>query len=260
LPDVERQRALGVEIEVLNRDELRQLEPTLAPVFAGGTFCQDVCSVNMPLRMMQALAMQAGRQGAVFHKSQVQRLDANGETSAVVDTNGNRMQFDRIVIAAGAWSRHLVQALGLDVPLDTERGYHVMLETPERQLTRPVSIVTPGYSLVQMEEGVRLTSGVEFAGLNAAGDFRRIRRMAEHAAKVLPGLKSRPLSEWLGFRPSMPTSLPVIGPLRTYPAVVLAFGHGHLGLTLAPLTGRLVAAAVDNIPPPFDVTPFLPAH
>jgi len=111
-----------------------------------------------------------------------------------------------------------------------------------------------------MEEGVRLTSGVEFAGLEAPGDFRRIRRMAEHAAIVLPGLKSRPLSEWLGFRPSMPTSLPVIGPLHICPAILLAFGHGHLGLTLAPLTGRLIAAAVDNIAPPFDVTPYLPAH
>ena len=259
MPDIEHQRALGVRMDVLSRDELRQLEPALAPVFAGATFCPDVCNVDMPLRMMQALAALAVQRGAVIHKRAVQRLEPDGAAAALVDEGGRRLGFDRIVVAAGAWSRRLVRSLGADVPLDTERGYHVMLPTPEHRLRHPVSVASPGYSLVQMEEGVRLTTGVEFAGLTAAADFRRIRRMAEHAAGTLPGLEPRPLSEWLGFRPSMPRSLPVIGPLRTRPAVLLAFGHGHLGLTLGPITGRLVAAAVDGRTPPLDMTPFLPA-
>lgn len=259
MPDIARQRAVGVRMDVLDADELRQLEPALAPVFAGATFCPDVCNVDMPLRMMQALATTAARNGALFHKREVRRLEAGEEGPALTDAAGSRVRYDRIVIAAGAWSRRLVRSLGLDVPLDTERGYHVMLETPERRLRHPVSVAAPGYSLVQMEEGVRLTSGVEFAGLEAAADFRRIRRMAEHAAGVLPGLKPRPQSEWLGFRPSMPRSLPVIGPLRRRPEILLAFGHGHLGLTLGPITGRLVAAMIDGRAIPLDVTPFLPA-
>lgn len=260
MPDIARQRALGVKIDVLSADEVRQFEPALAPVFAGGTFCSDACNVNTPLRMMQALAMHARQNGAVFHKSEVRQIEADGDGPAVINAVSSRARYDRVVVSAGAWSRRLVRSLDINVPLDTERGYHVMLETPERPLTRPVSVAIPGYSLVQMEEGLRLTTGVEFAGLDAPADFRRIRRMAEHAAKVLPGLRPRPLSEWLGFRPSMPTSLPVIGPLRAYPSIVLAFGHGHLGLTLAPLTGRLVAAAIDGTEPPLDITPFLPAN
>jgi D-amino-acid dehydrogenase len=111
-----------------------------------------------------------------------------------------------------------------------------------------------------MEDGMRLTAGAEFAGLSAPPDFRHIRRMIKHAQTSLPGLSPRPLSEWLGFRPSMPKSMPVIGPLPRYPQVILAFGHGHLGLTLGPVTGGLVAATLAGRKPRIDLTPFLPMH
>ncbi|HLI12127.1 MAG TPA: FAD-binding oxidoreductase [Alphaproteobacteria bacterium] len=258
LPDIERQRRLGVKLQVLDARALREFEPALAPVFAGATFCPDVCHLDSPFRTMQALATMLAAGGGVFRKCAVQRLDMEQGRPAIVDGDGNRVIYDRVVIAAGAWSRQLVRSLGTDVRLDTERGYHLMLPTPPRTLKHPVSIANPGYSLVQMEDGLRLTSGVEFAGLDAPADFRRVRRMVTHAARSVPGLEPNSMSEWLGFRPSMPHSLPVIGPVPNHPNVLLAFGHGHLGVTLGPLTGRLIAALAEGRPTSIDITPFLP--
>jgi D-amino-acid dehydrogenase len=259
LADAERQRALGVQVDILNADEIRQLEPALAPAFVGATFCPEVSNVNSPVEVMRALAALIRQQGGTFRKIAVSRIRRSPRPE-VVDVEGGSRAFDRIVIAAGAWSRRLIRTVGIDLPLDTERGYHVMLPMPSQPLRRPVSVASPGYTLVPMENGIRLTSGVEFAGLDAAPDFRRIRSMTAHAATVLSGLKTPPLSEWLGFRPSMPHSLPVIASVRSQPNIVLAFGHGHLGLTLGPITGRLVATIIQREEPPLDLRPFDPTH
>jgi len=259
LADAERQRTLGVQVDVLNADEIRQLEPALLPAFIGATFCPEVSNVNSPVQVMRALAAVIRQQGGTFRKMAVNGIRRSPRPE-VVDAEGGSKAFDRIIIAAGAWSRSLIRTLGVDLPLDTERGYHVMLPMPSQPLRRPVSVASPGYTLVPMENGIRLTSGVEFAGLDAGPDFRRIRLMTAHAATVISGFKTPPLSEWLGFRPSMPHSLPVIGPIRSQPNIILAFGHGHLGLTLGPVTGRLVATLIQGETSPIDLSPFLPTQ
>ena len=258
--DAELQRALGVRVDVLGTAGVHDLEPALGPIFAGGLFFPDAGQLTSPLGMMRALAAHVVQNGGSIDKREASRIEVVDDQAVVVDGSGTRTAYDRVVIAAGAWSRRLVRTLGLDVPLDTERGYHVMLPTPSQTLRRPVTVPNPGYSLVQMEDGLRLTTGVEFAGLDAPPDFRRIRRMIKHAQTSLPGLLPHPLSEWLGFRPSMPKSMPVIGPLPRHPQVILAFGHGHLGVTLGPVTGRLVTAVVAGRAPPIDLAPFLPMH
>lgn len=253
-------RELGVKVEIIGAKEIRDLEPALAPVFAGAVFYPDVIHVPSPARLMRVLAAIAAGDGCVLHRTLVRRLEIEDGRPVLVDAAGRRRAFDRVVVAAGAWSRRLVRTLGFDFPLDTERGYHAMMPVPAGSLSRPVTVMSPGYSLIQMEEGLRLTTGIEFAGLDAPPDFRRLRRLAQHARTVLPGLTAEPLREWLGFRPSMPRSLPVIGPLPGLPEVVVAFGHGHLGLTLGPVTGRLVADLVDGRPPIVDAAPFLPGN
>lgn len=258
--DARLQRELGVRVEILDRAAACDLEPALAPKFAGAAFFPDAGNLTTPLGMMRILARHLVQCGATIEKREVRQIEIADGNAVVVDTSGARTAYDDIIIAAGAWSRRLVRTLGLDVRLDTERGYHVMLATPSPTLRRPVSVPAPGYSLVQMEDGIRLTTGVEFAGLTAPADFRRIHRMIAHAQTTLPGLAPEPRSEWLGLRPSMPKSMPVIGPLSRYPQVILAFGHGHLGLTLGPVTGSLVAAIVAGRAPPIDLAPFLPAH
>jgi len=256
--EAQEQRDLGVKVDLVDAGALRDLEPSLAPHFAGGVLFPDAGNLNSPLATLRALAAQLDRRGVTFVKAEVASLHVADGKVTVVDKAGVARSYDRVVIAAGAWSRKLVQQLGIDVPLDTERGYHVMLPTPDHTVSRPVSLPNPGYTLAQMEDGVRLTTGVEFAGLEAAPDFRRIRLMIRHAQTTLPGLAAEPLSEWLGFRPSMPRSMPVIGPIDGCPQVVVAFGHGHLGVTLGPLTGQIVAAAIADDTPPIDAAQFLP--
>lgn len=258
--DAELQRELGVRVDILGTADICDLEPALAPIFAGGVFFPDAGNLTSPLGMMRTLAAHVVQNGGIIEKREASHIEIADGHATVADVSGTRTAYDRVIIAAGAWSRRLVRTLGLDVPLDTERGYHVMLPTPSQPLRRPVTVPDPGYTLVQMEDGVRLTTGVEFAGLSAPPDFRRIRRMIRHAQNGLPGLLPNPLSEWLGFRPSMPKSMPVIGPVSRYPQVILAFGHGHLGLTLGPVTGRLVAATLAGRVPQIDLTPFLPMH
>lgn len=254
------QRELGVAVEVLDARGVSDLEPAIAPNFAGGVFFPTAGNLTSPLGMLRILAEHVAERGVSFVKAEVADIQVIGDRPTVIDTSGMHRAYDRVVIAAGAWSRRLVQRLGSDVFLDTERGYHVMLPTPPHTLKRAVTVLSPGYSMVQMEDGIRLTTGVEFAGLDAAPDFRRIRRMITHAQTTLPGLSSEPLSEWLGFRPSMPRSMPVIGPLENHPHIIVAFGHGHLGLTLGPLTGRIVHAMMSGLTPPVDVAQFLPAQ
>lgn len=259
MPDIERQRALGIAVDVIGPGDLHDLEPALARVFAGAAFYRGAANVLSPLTMMQALAASFVERGGILHKREVARIEAKpGDAAQVHTVDGEAVRYDGVVIAAGAWSRQLVRTLGVDVPLDTERGYHAMLPTPATTLKRPVSIPSPGYSLVQMTDGLRITSGVEFAGLSAPPDFRRLRRMIAHATTALPGLSPQPTSEWLGFRPSMPWSLPVIGPLPDRQNVMLAFGHGHVGLTLGPITGQIVAALANGGKAPVDMAPFLP--
>jgi len=162
-----------------------------------------------------------------------------------------------VVIAAGAWSKELARQVGDRVPLDTERGYHLNLDPGEAgELRRPVVFPERGFVLAPMQDGIRLTSGVELAGLHAAPDFSRIHRLLPAAREALPGLSDRVSRQWMGYRPSTPDSLPVIGVSPHSRSVFYAFGHQHLGLTLSAITGRLVAAAVAGRSPAFDLTPY----
>lgn len=258
-PDIALQRRLGVDVRILSPGEIADLEPALARnSFAGASFCTGVAHLNSPFRTMQALADRLVQDGGRIHRRTIRAIERGQPQPTLVDDHGARMVFDRVVVAAGAWSRKLIRTAGFDVQLDTERGYHVMLPSPSLPLRRPVTVANPGYSLVPMEDGLRLTSGVEFAGLEAPADFRRIHRMADHARRVLPGLTGPVQTEWLGFRPSMPRSLPVIGSAPGDATICLAFGHGHLGVTLGPITGRIVADLIGERPPSVDLLPFAP--
>jgi D-amino-acid dehydrogenase len=167
---------------------------------------------------------------------------------------------DRVVLAAGAWSKALARQLGDAVPLDTERGYHVVLRDPEIVPRHPVGSADGKFFATPMDMGLRVAGTVEFAGLAAPPDWCRSRMLLRHAQDMFPALPreiaDERLSRWMGFRPSMPDSLPVIGPSRRYPNAFHAFGHGHVGLAGGAMTGRIVAALVDGVAPPIDIAPF----
>jgi len=247
----------GVRFDVLGRDEIRQLEPALAPRFEKALFQPDSAFVSSPRKLTEAYAAHFARVGGVVVQERVRGV-APESGGVMLDCEFGYRRVDTVVIAAGAWSKELARQVGDRVLLDTERGYHLNLERGQAGDLRR-AVVFPdhgGFVLAPMQDGIRLTSGVELAGLAAPPDFSRIRRLIPRALEVLPGLSSQVTRQWMGYRPSTPDSLPVIGRSPRSPLVYYAFGHQHLGLTLGPITGRLIAALVSGQRPEFDVSPY----
>lgn len=245
----------GVKADLLNEDEIRQLEPDLAPIFRRGIFNPNNSFVLNPKKMISRFAEAFVQAGGQIIRQSVNDIRRTGGRWQIA-TDGQAYDTHTVVISAGAWSRSLCDALHIRIPLDTERGYHLMLPHSGVSLGRPVLWGEHYLNLCPMEEGIRMTAGVEFAGLDAPADYRRIRRLLPLAQQMLPELTTSPTSEWLGFRPSLPDSLPVLGRAPVHDDIVLAFGHQHLGLTLGPVSGRIVADLVAGRDPGADLTPF----
>jgi D-amino-acid dehydrogenase len=254
----------GVEIDELGKDELRQIEPTLSPDYTRARFISENGYCRNPLRLSQSLAGALVANGGEIRCERAEGFSfADGKVEAVLTTSG-RVPAAAVVLAAGAHSKPLAAKLGETVPLDTERGYHAMIKSPEVAPHLPIMDADAKFVATPMEEGLRMAGTVEFAGLDAPPDWRRARVLLRHGQSMFPGLP-RSVSEdrvalWMGFRPSMPDSLPVIGPARRYRNAFLAFGHGHVGLIGAPMTGRTIADLIAGRPPAIDVAPFSPAR
>jgi D-amino-acid dehydrogenase len=249
----------GIKFEVLGADELRQLEPHLAPRFIKALFQPDSAFASQPIRLVEGYARHfLGRGGHLLQES-VRVVEPLEEGGVRLRCELGIRRFDTVVVAAGAWSGRLAAQLGDPILLDTERGYHLNLDPGAAgELRRPVLFPERRFVLAPMQDGIRLTSGIELAGLEAPPDFTAIYRLLPQARAALPGLRDRVTREWMGRRPSTPDSLPVIGRSPRCPAVVYAFGHGHLGLTLGPITGRLVAALAGNRQPEIALAPYRP--
>ncbi|MFC2966570.1 NAD(P)/FAD-dependent oxidoreductase [Acidimangrovimonas pyrenivorans] len=241
--DMASRRALGVTVELIGPEEVARLEPALPPV-QGGAFFPGTVFVADPGAMMARLAAAVEAAGARFLTARAEGL---ARTAAGVRLTGPGLDLcaDRVVIAAGAHSRALARQAGDRVPLDTERGYHVEYDMAELPLGRPTSPTSRGFYFCPMAGRLRVAGTVELGGLTAPPSPHRIARLDEGARSIFPELPP-PSRSWMGFRPSMPDSLPVIGPSSGGAEVLLAFGHGHIGLTLAPVTARLIAAALDG--------------
>ena len=252
-PDVVLRRSRGIRVDELDEGTIRQLVPGLRPGPVWGVMLPDCEHTLDPYRLTVALAEDFVAQGGVIQRGDL-RTDIAPDGKAQVMDDAGPLAFHALVIAAGSWSRKLMRGLGDDAPLDTERGYHVMMEN-SIDLRLPLLFADHKFSVTPMADGIRLGGTVEFAGLEAPPNPKRWDIMAQRSRAVLPGLKPEMRSTWMGFRPSMPDSLPVIGPSPRHPNVFYAFGHGHLGLTLAAVTGRMIADMVANSAPPVDPSP-----
>ncbi len=247
----------GLKVEFLGPDEIRQLEPGLARTFVRAAFLPENGFATEPAALTDAYAEALVRLGGRVLPERVVRFEFGdrGPVRAVTDLGMH--DADAFVVCAGAWSGPLARMLGTPVPLDTERGYHLNLPLESGPgLRRPVLVGEGNFVLAPMRDGMRLTSGVEFAGLDAPPDFRRIRNMLPRAREALPGLGAEPTREWLGFRPSLPDSKPVLGRSPRFDNVFFGFGHGHIGLTLSARTGRLIADLVAGREPDIDLAPY----
>ena len=249
----------GIKFEVLSQDELRQLEPHLAPKFIKGLFQPDSGFASYPWKLVDGYGQYFAEAGGQFLHENVRRLEPREGGGVRVRSERGIRDFDAVVVAAGAWSARLASQIGDRVSLEAERGYHLNLE-PEQsvELRRPVVFPERVFAMAPMQDGIRINSGIELASLEAPPDFSRIYKLLPHARAALPGLSDRVNREWMGYRPSTPDSVPVIGASPRCPSVIYAFGHGHLGLTLGPATGRLVASIVAGRSVGIDLAPYRP--
>lgn len=252
--DIAGRRDLGVTVEMVTAEELGQLEPGLPGFSGGGAYFPNVVSLTDPGRVVAALAEASWQAGARHLPHRVDRLE---RVTGSVRLTGPDLSLTaaRTVIAAGAHGRGLARQAGDRVPMDTERGYHVEWDMKDLPLTRPASPTRLGFYLCPMQGRLRSAGTVELGGLHAPPSPHRIARLAEGTRALFPDLPD-PSRSWMGFRPSLPDSLPVIGPSRAGAEVIHAYGHGHLGLTLAPVTAAMVAAMVAGGPPPVDPAPY----
>ncbi|ABD67997.1 FAD dependent oxidoreductase [Rhodoferax ferrireducens T118] len=249
----------GVNFSVLTADEVADLEPKLNKnSYTRGLFQPDSGFVNYPMGLTQAYFEGARQRQAQYIQECVLEVRPSEGGGISIKTDKTSRRFDSVVVAAGAWSKKFAKQIGDSVSLDTERGYHISFgSTGDELLRRPVGFPEKHCVLSPMHDGISLVSGDELAGLTAPPDYRRIRALAPFARSVLPGLAEQTIQrEWMGYRPSTPDSLPVIGRSPSCRNVFYAFGHGHLGLTLAAITAQLIAGMVSGRPDPFDLSPY----
>jgi D-amino-acid dehydrogenase len=230
----------------------------LSPALVPATFVPGWKTVSDPLLVVQALARQFERQGGRIRRADAVALAPTTEGVRVQQRVGQEIVARRVVVAAGAWSHRLARTLSENIPLETERGYNTTLPVGAFDLKRQLSFGNHGFVVTPLECGVRVGGAVEFAGLDAPPNFARAATMLAKAKRFMPELRTEGGTQWMGFRPSLPDSLPAIGPATTDERVVYVFGHGHLGLTQAAATARLVADILAGRPPPLDLLPFCP--
>jgi len=257
-------RENGVEIDEFDADELRQLEPTLSRDYVRGILVRENGHTSNPLGLVERLLGHFLRSGGELVHARATGFRLDGGRLAAIRTDQGDLTADAAIVCAGAWSKPLAAALGDRVPLETERGYHLMIRDPEVMPRIPTADADGKFVATPMDTGLRFAGTVELAGLAAPPDWRRARILLEQGRKMLPGLAAgHPedrISVWMGHRPSLPDSLPALGRSRATPDVVYAFGHGHVGMTSAPMTGKLVADLVSGRPPSIDITPFAPSR
>lgn len=244
------------KFEVLAQDEIRQMEPGLAPIFRHAYVLPENGMILHPGRLVAELHAALARMGGAVVKRPVQRIElADGRARRLVTDIGAEA-FDVVVISAGAWSKQFLRQLGTRILFDAERGYHIMLPQPDPGLRRPVNVYEDTMFLSPMQHGLRLTTGVELAGTEAPPDYTRARRMIGRAARAVRNLDPREQSAWLGFRPSTPNSVPHLGRVPGHDNVFCAFGGGHIGMTLGPVSGRITADLVAGRDPGVDLSPY----
>ena len=248
----------GVAFRELAPSEVHELEPALADVVHRGVYLEDVFHLRNPHAVVDRLARAFVQWGGRLRHAEVRTIGNGLPGLLEVVVAGERIAADRVVIAAGSWSKRLLGRLAERIPLDTERGYHVVFPEAASLLRRPVAPIEGGFFMTPMEGGPARGRHGGVRGLDAPPRPERTQALAAAARRLLPDL-GEPAESWLGFRPTLPDALPAIGPLASDPRILCAFGHQHLGMTLGGITGKLIADLVDGKDPPsVDLAPFRP--
>lgn len=251
---------LGIETETLGADQIRQFFPGISHDVSYGLLIRGNGHTVDPGALVRALASQFLSDGGELIQERVVKLWRNETGRWTIMTNLNNYEADVVVVAAGAWSARLLDPLGVKIPLESERGYHVMLRNPSVRLGMPILNKTGYFGISSMVEGLRVSGTVEIAGLEAPPTLARAENLIKQAKRLFPQLTYDATSYWMGHRPSTPDGLPVIGPINEHRGLYACFGHAHAGLTGAPMSGQLLAQLVTSEKPAIDPAPYTPSR
>jgi D-amino-acid dehydrogenase len=246
----------GITFEHVEGERLNQLQPGLASTITAGTFVPHWETVSDPFEVAQALGRHVLSAGCTLKLDEVVSIVPRDSGVTLRLKDGGSIITRQAVIAAGAWSRHLAAQLGDDVPLETERGYNTTLPLGAFELKRQIIFGAHGFVATPLSTGIRIGGAVELGGLKLAPNFKRSANMLHKASRLLCGLQTEGGTQWMGFRPSLPDSLPAIGHAHASRQVVYAFGHGHLGLTQSAATGKLVTELLTQQAPTIALEPY----
>lgn len=253
----QRQLELGISLDLVDGSVVRTLEPALSDRFQRAAFYPSVAHVNDPYQLALKLADAAAQRGAELKEGTVSGIAiASGDEPIVILDGGRTLTADRVLVAAGAWSKSLAACLGDKVPLDTERGYNATISHPGISLNRPVMFEEHAFVLTPLKTGLRIGGAVELASTAASPNWNRVEALLAKAHAFVPDLQEDGRVDYMGCRPSLPDSLPVISTSRWSRKVVYAFGHAHHGLTQAAATAELVGALISGEEPIIDVAPY----
>ena len=241
--EINMRKELGVKQQLLTPHEIHDLEPHIKQIYHGGVLYPNARHTRNPKKVLLKLFDLFIKKGGHFEKQNVQSISFTTDNKPVIKTNLNFYNFDKAVIACGAFSKKITDQLGEKIPLDTERGYHVHFKGHDHLLTRPVIFLNRGFGITPMEQGLRVVGTVEFGGLDNPVSKKRILNLVNNAKYLFPELTEHH-DEWLGFRPTLPDFLPVMGPSKNYKNLFYSFGHHHLGWTLGAISGKIVSGMI----------------
>ncbi|MDC0971888.1 FAD-dependent oxidoreductase [Candidatus Pelagibacter sp.] len=245
---------LGVDQQIVTSKEIHDLEPNIKPIYHGGVYYQHGRHARNPKKILLKLYDLFLKKGGKFLKMNIKDINFNDE-KPVIKAETQSFLFDKIVIACGSFSKKLTDNLDEKIPLDTERGYHVHFKDCDHLLSRPVIFQNRGFGITPMEQGLRVVGTVEFGGLDNPLSKSRVKNLINNAKYMMGDLPEHE-DEWLGFRPTLPDYLPVIGPSKKYKNVFYCFGHHHLGWTLGPISGKIVSRMIAEENTNLDLKPY----
>jgi glycine/D-amino acid oxidase-like deaminating enzyme len=253
-------RELGISFEILSGHEARDIEPALAPSVSNAIMIGDAVQAINPLRLAQSILRSFRDQGGHVVADNVLGISMTEASTQIRLQTAGEVSSDVTVIAAGVASRKLAESTGIRVPLEAERGYHSMIAEPGIEVTTAIASVDRSIGLTPMEEGLRIVGVSEFSGRTAPPQYERCEQLVHHAQAVLPNLEAKSVTSWMGERPSFPDSLPMIGKHPRGGGLLFAFGHDHIGMATAAITGRIIASLATGDEPEVDLIPYRPTR
>ena len=246
---------LGVKQQLLTPHEIHDLEPHIKNIYHGGVLYPNARHARNPRKILLKLFNLFLKKGGCFEKQDIQTISFSSDNKPVIKTDLKSYTFEKAVVACGAFSKKFTDQVEERIPLDTERGYHVHFKGHDHLLSRPVIFLNRGFGITPMEQGLRVVGTVEFGGLDNPPSKQRIQNLVNSAKYLFPEL-GKHQDEWLGFRPTLPDYLPVIGPSKNHKNLFYSFGHHHLGWTLGAISGKILAGMIAEENTNLDLSPY----